>query len=327
VAAAWILELESSDSHQHKERVIEKALMAAQLGSSDAQVFLYNCYAAYNPYWTFNIQQVPETEGITGQSNLWVSFWSLLEALRTRSVTGGNARAAVAEISQRFDSEEWNGLARRVLLKDLACGINEKIINQVVGKSQWRIPIFACQLPGSHNNHSNKLHGQKRLEIQLDGIRVLAVVTESCTTLYNRDGQVLENFPHVQDTIEANRVALRLIYPHVLDGEIVGNDMHPVYHIFDALPLAEFEAGQYRVPLRDRLAWLDRLRRVFWDTDCLRIMNGIEVDLDTAAGHDQLRRYRLDAAHDGFGGIMVKDMAAPYVCKRSNGWIQLESAV
>ena len=59
VAADWIRDLEASDSRLHKERVIEKALMAAKLGSANAQCFLFNCYQAYNPYYTFHVRQVP----------------------------------------------------------------------------------------------------------------------------------------------------------------------------------------------------------------------------------------------------------------------------
>ena len=60
MAAGWIRDLESSDSRLHKEAVIEKALMAAKLGSAEAQAFLFNCYQAYNPFFTFHVRQVPE---------------------------------------------------------------------------------------------------------------------------------------------------------------------------------------------------------------------------------------------------------------------------
>ena len=60
VSSGWIRDLESSDSRIHKEKTIEKALMAARLGSSDAQAFLFNCYQAYNPFYTFHIKQVFE---------------------------------------------------------------------------------------------------------------------------------------------------------------------------------------------------------------------------------------------------------------------------
>ncbi len=144
MAAGWIRDLESSDSRIHKEKVIEKALMAARLGSADAQCFLFNCYQAYNPFYVFGIRQVPETEGLTGRANPWTQFWAMLEALRTRYITGNRAREAVEQMSQQFDSEEWNMLARRVLIKDLRCGISEKTINKVVGKTEYKIPANTC---------------------------------------------------------------------------------------------------------------------------------------------------------------------------------------
>ena len=99
LAADWIRDLESSDSRIHKEKVIEKALMAANLGSANAQCFLFNCYQAYNPFYVFGVKKVPETEGLEGRPNPWPKFWGMLEALRTRSVTGNSAREAIAEVT------------------------------------------------------------------------------------------------------------------------------------------------------------------------------------------------------------------------------------
>jgi len=160
LAADWIRDLESSDSRLHKEKVIEKALMASKLGSLNAQSFLFNCYQAYNPYYVFGVKQVPETQGIKNAANPWPRFWGLLESLRTRSVTGHNARDAIQDIAQQFDSEEWNGLARRVLIKDLRCGISEKTLNKVLGKTEWKIPVFSCQLATDSNDHASKLKGR-----------------------------------------------------------------------------------------------------------------------------------------------------------------------
>ena len=108
MSAGWIRDLESSDSRLHKEAVIEKALMAAKLGSSDAQAFLFNCYQAYNPFYTFHVRQVSEVSGHNNRPNDWPKFWALLESLRTRSVTGHSALAAVEETSEFFDDAEWN---------------------------------------------------------------------------------------------------------------------------------------------------------------------------------------------------------------------------
>jgi hypothetical protein len=112
VAADWIRDLEGSDSRLHKESVIEKALMASKLGSSNAQCFLFNCYQAYNPYYVFGVKKVPETKGLEHKSNPWPKFWAMLEGLRTRSLTGHNAKTAIEFMSEQFDSVEWNGLCR-----------------------------------------------------------------------------------------------------------------------------------------------------------------------------------------------------------------------
>lgn len=347
VAADWIRDLESSDSRNHKESVIEKALVASRLGSANAQCFLYNCYLAYNPYYVYGVRQVAETEGIEHAENPWVSFWAMCEALRTRSLTGGAAREAILKMSQRFDSVDWNGLARRVLIKDLRCGISEKTLNKVLKNSEWKIPVFTCQLAQDSNDHPSKMTGKKRLEVKLDGVRVLAVVNGANCTLYSRNGKVFENFPQIQEAIEDNRHAFHNTSQSagrfVLDGEIVGESFQAlmrqaqrksdartegmVYHIFDVLPLDAFEEGFYNAQQHKRLELLDRARGHLEETDCLRIMNGLDVDLDTAEGKDQMQRYAEEAVAQGFEGIMIKDIGAPYECRRSSFWMKWKPTI
>ena len=157
VACDWIQDLEQSNSRLHKEGVIEKALVAARLGSYSAECFLYNCYLAYNPYFMYNIKQVSETSGYEHRENPWVAFWGLCESLRTRSVTGNAAREAVQLMSEKFDSDQWNLLARRVLIKDLRCGITSKTLNKILGKTEWKIPVFEVQLATDSKGHPKKL--------------------------------------------------------------------------------------------------------------------------------------------------------------------------
>jgi DNA ligase-1 len=339
MAADWIQDLESSDSRLHKESVIEKALIAAKLGSTSAQCFLYNCYQAYNPFYVFGVRQIPETAGLVGRPNPWPRFWALLESLRTRSVTGHSARDAIAEISQLFDSEEWNGMCRRVIIKDLRCGISEKTLNKVLAKTDWRIPVFSCQLATDSNDHASKMKGQKRLEQKLDGVRVLAIVSGRVVNLYSRNGKPFHNFPHIENAIAELIPRLNLPPKFVLDGEIVGQSFQQlmrqaqrktdvdaadsVYAIFDYMLFNEFEEGFCNFPQWRRTAILENCKEKFEShTDCVRVMPGIDVDLDTVQGHDVLRRYADDAVAAGFEGIMIKDVAAPYECRRSSSWMK-----
>jgi DNA ligase 1 len=342
MSSGWITDLNSSDSRIHKEKVIEKALMAAKLGSADAQSFLFNCYQAYNPFYTFHVKQLPETQGLVGRENPWPRFWGLLEALRTRSTSGHAAKALIQTISEEFDSDEWNLICAPVIRKDLRCGISEKTLNKVLGKTQYRIPVFSCQLAQDSTDRPAKMKGIKRLEVKLDGVRVLAVVNGTNVTLFSRNGKEFENFPQIADAIEDVRKHFQFGSGtggrFVLDGEIVGESFQKlmkqahrksdaktdgmVYHIFDIMPLDEFMEGHCNVNQSRRLEWLEPTRDRLMATDCLRIMSGIEVDLDTAEGHDVMNRYAQDAVKDGFEGIMIKDLSAPYECKRSSFWMK-----
>jgi DNA ligase-1 len=347
MSAGWIRDLESSDSRIHKEKTIEKALMASKLGSADAQAFLFNCYQAYNPFYTFNVKQVPETVGLVNKANDWPMFWALLENLRTRGVTGHAARDAILDVSDHFDSEEWNMVCRRVLIKDLRCGISEKTLNKVLGKTEWKIPVFTCQLATDSTDRPAKMKGVKRLEVKLDGVRVLAVVTGNACTLFSRNGKEFLNFPHIAEAILENRKAFQ--YGRgtggrfVLDGEIVGESFQKlmkqaqrksdvettgmVYHIFDILPLDSFQEGHCNLQQYKRIEWIESARNTLMDTDCLRVMNGLDVDLDTAEGHDIMNRYAEDAVENGFEGIMIKDLGAPYICKRSDSWMKWKPTI
>jgi DNA ligase-1 len=326
--------------------VIEKALMAAKLGSANAQCFLFNCYQAYNPYYTFHVKQVPESSGIEQAENPWPVFWGLLEGLRTRSFSGHRARDAILETMKRFDSLEWNNLCRRVITKDLRCGISEKTLNKVLGKTEWKIPVFSCQLAQDSTDQPKKLKGIKRLECKLDGVRVLAVVQGTDVTLYSRNGKEFANFPQIAQAIEDNRNALFTI-PHggrfVLDGEIVGESFQKlmkqahrksdavtdgmVYHVFDIIPLDSFIEGHYNAQQHKRIEMLERVRALLPDNGPIQVMNGLEVDLDTAEGHDIMQRYAEAAVEGGFEGIMIKSMDAPYLCKRTDSWMKWKPTI
>jgi DNA ligase-1 len=129
----------------------------------------------------------------------------------------------------------------------------------------------------------------------------------------------------------------------VLDGEIIGESFQALmkqaqrktdvktngmtYSVFDVLPLADFERGFWNAQQYKRLAILEEYRAVFESTSSVRIMDGIEVDLDTAEGHDILKRYSTDTVAAGFEGIMIKSLDAPYECRRSTFWMKLKPTI
>jgi DNA ligase-1 len=351
MAADWIRDLESSDSRLHKERVVEKALMAARLGSASAQGFLYNCYLALNPFFVYGVKKVPESAGLTDRDNPWTAFWGLCESLRTRSVTGGDARQAIADMMLRFDSEQWNGLARRVLIKDLRCGVSEKTINKICGKTEYAIPVFTCQLAQDSGDHPAKMQGTKRLEVKLDGVRVLAMcyVRSGTVNLMSRNGKAFTNFGHIEQQLmpHIKRISMKMFNTgadFVLDGEIVGESFQAlmrqaqrkkdadaadsIYHVFDIMPMEDFYRGYWNAQQHKRLTKLESVRDVLAEyCPAIQIMPGMTVDLNGAEGHDVLRRFADASVEQGYEGIMIKDLDAPYECKRSSFWMKWKPTI
>ena len=362
MSASWIHRLNESDSRLHKEEILKQALTAATLGSTNARMFLGLTKACYNPYVVFGVRQVPSTENITNAENPWQDFNELLIKLRDRALTGNDARDAIDNISKRFDSDEWNNFAAPVIRRDLRAGISEKTINKIVKKTEYEIPVFGCQL-ATNSEGRPEMKGKKRLEPKLDGVRVLMIVTPSETdtngimdsnintaVCYSRNGKVFDNFTHIENQVldyvkKMVQVTGGLTFNQgfVLDGEVIGNSFQElmrqarrkenvqandsVFNVFDIIPLADFGRGYWNAQLHKRIELLEKLRPIFDKMDNVELLPHIDVDLDTAAGRDQLNRYAKDQVNAGFEGIMIKNVDAPYECKRNTFWMKWKPTI
>ena len=354
MSASWVKKLNLSDSRLHKEDVIKQALEASVLGSQNAINFLSFVKACYNPYVVFGVRQVPDTVGITDAENPWEEFNELMCQLCQRRLTGHAARDAIQSMAERFDSNEWNTFLAPVLRRDLRAGISDKTINKICKKTDYEIPIFGCQL-ATNSEGRPEMKGTKRLEPKLDGVRALFTVIPSDFGLtivcYSRNGKVFENFGHIEEQISNNFTKMvracngvdqgrSLIDGFVLDGEVIGNTFQElmrqarrkdnvqaddsVFNIFDIIPLSDFREGHWNAQLRKRIALLDAMRPVVDTLPNVELLPHIMVDLDTAAGKDQFNRYCRDMVEAGFEGVMVKELEAPYICKRSTDWMKFK---
>jgi DNA ligase-1 len=53
----------------------------------------------------------------------------------------------------------------------------------------------------------------------------------------------------------------------------------------------------------------------------------LQVDLDTHEGKSQIDRYAKNMVAAGFEGIMIKNLEAPYLCKRSTDWMKWKPTI
>lgn len=353
MSAAWVQKLNESDSRLHKEHILGQALSMAALGDQAADNFLALLSATYNPYITFGIKQVPNTVDIVAGKNPWSEFFRLLDDLGARVLTGNRARLRIEELSLEFNSEEWNNFCAPVIRRDIRCGVSEKTINKICRNTRYEIPVFGCQLATNCEGRP-EMSGVKRLEPKLDGVRALMMVVPSESGLpsvfcYSRNGKLFENFGHIEQQLADNwhllvRGNLALVDGFILDGEIMGKSFQElmkqaqrkenvqatdsVFNIFDVIPLEDFRRGHWNTPLKKRIAILDKMRPVIDNPNNnlgnVDLLPHIIVDLDTAAGHDQLDRYAQDMVARGFEGIMIKSIDSPYECKRNTFWLKFK---
>jgi DNA ligase-1 len=357
MSAGWIHRLNQSDSRLHKEAVLTEALNMSDLGNLDATRFLKLVNLTYNPFVTWGVRQVPSTEGWVDRENPWDEFGELLSQLQHRALTGNAARDAIAAMSARFDSDEWNTLCAPVLRKDLRAGISDKTFNKVCGRTDFKIPVFGCQLATDCTDRP-EMRGIKRLEPKLDGVRVLMMVSvtdyndkmqsgfDVSVVCYSRNGKVFDNFTRIETQVEVFGAELldragelfRDGNSIILDGEVVGksfnelmrqarrkNDvdtLDSVFHVFDVIPIADFLRGHWNTVLKDRIKILNRFRPVFDRMPNVELLPSIEVDLDTAEGVDVFKRYCEDQVAAGFEGILIKALKAPYENRRSSAWLK-----
>ena len=329
-----ISSLEDHPSRLNKEGILESAM------EEGLDEFFEGVRMALDPLVTFGVKQVPEAT-VDGDGLAWANFKTLAELLNRRELTGHAARDAIKLCMGTATKRQWNQFYRRILIKDLRCGVSEKTVNKVAKNfPQYTIPIFECQLAHDSANHEKKMSGKKQIEVKLDGVRVIAVVrVDGRVELFSRNGKEFHNFGHIADEISKVVKFDPPNYDLVLDGEVMSASFQDlmkqvhrkdnvtagdaVLHLFDMCPLEDFQKGVWKKPQSIRslmvqawvtkhVAFLPHVQCLDWET----------VDLDTPDGQKRFIDLNKQAVDGGYEGVMIKDVDAPYECKRSHSWLK-----
>jgi len=331
-----IAKLEADNSRLAKEQIIEDAM------NEGLDEFFDGVKMCLDKLHTFGVKQVPEAT-VDGQGLAWQPFTELADALYKRKLTGHAAKDAIELAMGVATMDQWNMFYRRILIKDLRCGVSEKTVNKIAKKlklDKYQVPVFECMLAHDSANHEKKVTGKKLLEPKLDGVRAITVVDyeQRSVTMYTRNGKVLENFTHITSALENYMDEIGRSY--VLDGEVVSHsfqDLMKQVHrksdvqaqdaklcLFDIVPLVEFKQGESIQGQRRRSNMLKTFEKIFSDTGCIEIIPQLEVDLDTLVGEVEFKDYNKKMVQEGYEGIMIKDIDKSYECKRSTAWLKMK---
>ena len=321
-----IVELESDNSRLFKESVIE-----SHLNNKVLQEGLVMCL---DPLVTFGVKQVPESEK-DGKGLSWTDFKEAANLLVDREKTGHAARDLIIDLIDSSKKDQWNNWYRRILIKDLRCGVSEKTVNNVAKKMNldFKVPVFSCMLAHDGAKHPKKIKGDCLVEYKYDGVRVLAIVKNGRATLYSRNGKIFNNFPHIENALSKSEYN-----NFVFDGEVMSDDfqalMKQVYRksgaktddaylaLFDLLPLKEFNNGKSKLNSIERKEELNKLSKTF--DNVIKLVDYEIINFDNEDGQNKFSAMNKEALDKGFEGLMIKPNDNYYECKRSHAWLKIK---
>jgi len=321
-----IQELESDNSRLKKEAIIRR--------ESDAENirFFNGVGAALDGFRTFGVQKVPVSKK-DGTGITQTEFDDVVRRLEDRTLTGNEMRDTIQDLCDRSNMEQWNDWYRRILIKDLRCGVTHKTINK---HSTMKVPVFECMLADDSKKHEKKMTGEVYVEPKLDGVRVITIcdVDKDEVKMFSRNGKELNNFPKILEQFDS--MLDQMSESMVFDGEVMSDDFQTlmreihrkggaktddaVLNLFDCMPLEYFKEGSYPYALNTR----KELLQSFQYGPNISIVEFVAMDLDDDDGQKQFADYNRLCIDKGFEGIMVKPITGIYECKRSSLWLKVK---
>jgi hypothetical protein len=321
--------LESDNSRLFKEALLDS--------NRDNEVLRRFLVLAFDPWKNWGVTKYDKPVAqrtVACGDDIIVEYMDLLERLNLREVKGNAAREAVTQAMSKGDAlaQKW---MERLLWRNLRCGVSVSTINKVWPNS---VVPFAVALAGTlptkgvngNFEFSEPVTYPVRVEAKLDGLRCVAVKHNGDVTMYTRNGTVLETLPRIKAAIEA--------LPgddFVFDGEAMGEDWNESasvvmsakskkddstmrYHVFDCVPLKDWQSQETKLSYHDRLSDLISIIGPT-GTGPLRF-----VKSKTCANEEELRSFYAHCLDEGYEGVMLKDMSAVYKWKRSDAILKLK---
>tara|TARA_Y100000748_G_scaffold117200_1_gene98362 strand:- start:709 stop:1998 length:1290 start_codon:yes stop_codon:yes gene_type:complete len=321
-----IQELEADNSRLKKEAIIRRE------SEADNIEFFNGVGMALDGFRTFGVKQVPKSTN-DGGGLTWLEFNELVRQLEYREATGNTAKQMVQQACDEADMEQWNDWYRRILIKDLRCGVTHKTINK---HSTMKVPVFECMLADDSKKHEKKMVGEVLVEPKLDGVRVITIcdVDRDEVKMFSRNGKELSNFPKILEQFDG--MMDQMEGSMVFDGEVMSDDFQTlmreihrkggaktddaVLNLFDCMPLEYFKEGECPNTLVQRKKWLDN----YVLGDNMSRVEHVKMDLSDEDGQKQFADYNKLCIDKGYEGIMVKPIKGTYECKRSSLWLKVK---
>ena len=283
-------------------------------------------YEALNPYRMFGVKNLPYVkEPDAPLPTTGTELLRVLDDLQSRALTGNAARETLMQLVR--DGLVPYELLDRILKKDPRCGVGAKLVNSVY---TGFIPEFSVALAQTYEGEDQ--YFPLLASIKYDGLRCLAFISEDDVLLCTRNGLEITS-------AESIKPELRRLWrgtDFVLDGELMQEGGHfqdssgairkknkqaenLEYQVFDILNTSEFKTQQMTPTQLVRLSQLSTLLGCWGMGEKVKL-----VDHSLVWSNSEVQKYYQDARSQGYEGLVLKTLRAPYSFKRSSCWVKLK---
>jgi ATP-dependent DNA ligase len=312
--------------------------------------------ATLDPYTQYYIRKIPE---YNMKEEMKTLDWALdnLTQLSSRDKTGNEAIGHLKNILGRLEESDGE-VIKRIIGKDLKCGVNVSTVNKVFGKGF--IDKYPCMLAGAYNEKNFKhIKYPAIVQLKSDGMRANVIMHPSGTVeCRSRSGKTIELHGHFDETIKAifykkpTLESLDQFRGAVIDGELVvldetgtkvldrktGNgilnkavkgtisreESNRVRMVaWDMIPLEDFKSLKCKIPYFDRLDVLStRMDEVAntLEKELIQLTQSFPVE-----DFEQVEFLFNEALEDGEEGVIVKNGDSIWEDKRSKFQVKMKA--
>jgi len=317
-------QIASTSGRNDKETILKKNQSNEKL--KDVFYFIYNTYILTG-LSTKKINKKTKEKG-----NTFNNFEDMKNYILKHN-TGTDHDIATVQNFIKNQPIELQDFYKKVFTKDLKIGITSGTLNKIYGKNF--IPEFAVLLAKKFEEHSHKIKGNFVVTEKLDGNRIIVIKDNGIVKSFTRQGNQYEGLEEIESDI-ANLPLDNIVF----DGELIAdtqgstievyaettskarskgaNKTGLLFHIFDVLPLDEFQKGMSKDKCIVRK---QKLSSIFENNNLLhcREVKPLYIGDDLS----QINKLMEYANEQQWEGLMV-NLDKPYVCKRSDYILKLK---
>lgn len=345
-------------------RINSSSKKKAELLSTNSDNFVLKSllFLTYNPFLIYGVKKIPKYEIAEDSGEEccnFLEFLQVLTQLKNRTITGNLALSTLSNFLGKCSKleQEWY---IKVIQKDLKIGLADKGINRVFS---GLVPTYEVLLAEKIDAEDLNLDTQKAYRMlpkrivcqyKIDGYRLNIFVYEDYVCIRTRNGKMVFGYNDLE-----SEAMEKLPKNYVYDGEMVsveledwilnnmksGKAVEPdrqlfadavshafsheknkkgVFELFDMVPMAEWESGEFTETLEERY---DRIHEMIssLELETIKVVPTTKVYYKDNP-EDLQEIVELFHEYVGFGweGLMLKNYDAPYEFKRSKNLLKMK---